>query len=70
MIRTPVSSSNVCSVGYDESSMTLEIEFNNGAIYQYQNVPQDIFNNLMSAASPGGFIHSSIKGVYAYERIV
>lgn len=39
MLRDPVSSSNIASIGYDPGSETLEIEFTNGSIYQYFNVP-------------------------------
>ena len=42
MYRQPVSSSNLASVGYDASSMTLEVGFNNGSVYQYYNVPANV----------------------------
>lgn len=35
MERTSVTSSNINSIGYDADSQTLEIEFNNGAVYEY-----------------------------------
>ena len=69
MQRTPVSSSNVASVGYDPESSTLEIEFNNGAIYQYFDVNENIFNELLGASSVGGYLASSIKGKYRFSRV-
>ncbi len=39
MNRVPVSSSNLAAVGYDPAGKVLEIEFLNGSIYQYFNVP-------------------------------
>ena len=39
MIRDLVASSNIASIGYDPDSETLEIEFTNGSIYQYFNIP-------------------------------
>jgi hypothetical protein len=39
MIRQPVGSSNLRSVGYDPATRTLEIAFNIGAICQYDGVP-------------------------------
>jgi hypothetical protein len=39
MDRTPVSSSNLSSVGYDPDEQILEIEFNGGRVYQYYDVP-------------------------------
>jgi hypothetical protein len=69
MQRTSVSSSNVESVGYDENHETLEIEFKNGAIYQYFDVPQNIFDTLMIAGSIGAYLASNIKGVYRFSRV-
>lgn len=69
MKRTPVSSSNLRSVGYDPDSATLEIEFHGGRIYQYFNVPQSIYKGLMNAASHGKYHHRKIKGRYRYQRI-
>ena len=69
MHRTPVVSSNLRSVGYDPSSKTLEIEFNSGGVYQYHNVPQTIYEQLMMASSHGKFFHALIRNVYGYSRI-
>ena len=68
MQRQAVSSSNLSSVGYDPSTKTLEIEFNNGGIYQYDNVPQSVFRDLMNASSHGKYFNAYIKGVYTYTK--
>lgn len=44
MERQYVSSSNIASIGYDASDMILEVEFLNGAIYQYYDVPQSVYD--------------------------
>ena len=71
MQRQAVTSSQIKSVGYDEAEKTLEIEFtNNGAVYQYYDVPKKIFDALMEADSVGGFFDRKIKqGTYAYKRV-
>lgn len=70
MERIPVESSNLASVGYDSDSLTLEIEFNSGGIYQYFTVPQDVYHGLMSAGSKGSYFHQNIKlAGYPYQRI-
>ncbi len=69
MQRTPVSSSNLRSVGYDPASQTLEIEFQNGRIYQYFNVPQSVYDALMAAESHGRYFLAHIRGVYPYRRV-
>jgi len=69
MDRTPVISSNLKSVGYDMNTKTLEIEFKNGSVYQYYEVPLDVYEGLMKAPSHGKFFHAHIRNVYRYKRI-
>ena len=69
MNRQSVTSSNIASIGYDTSSQTLEIEFLNGSVYQYFDVPQHVYNGLMSADSHGQFLAQNIKGVYRYSKV-
>lgn len=69
MQRIPVQSSNLCSVGYDEATKTLEIEFQSGSIYRYHGVPPSVYQGLMSASSHGKYFHQHIRDVYHYTRI-
>jgi len=70
MERIPVQSSNLASVGYDAESLTLEIEFNHGGIYQYFGVSQDIYDGLMNASSKGNYFHQNIKLVgFAFQKL-
>jgi len=64
-----VKSSNVASVGYDEDSLTLQVEFNNGSTYQYFDVPEHLFSGLCDADSVGGYLASNIKGTYRYSKV-
>lgn len=69
MQREPVSSSNIASVGYDAGSQTLEVEFQDGYVYQYYNVPQGIYDELMSAPSKGKFLAFQIKDRFPFSRV-
>ena len=51
MVRTFVDSSDLRSVGY--ANTVLEIEFNSGGIYQYFDVPYQVYIALISAPSHG-----------------
>lgn len=70
MRRQLVISSNLASVGYDASSMILEVEFNNGSVYQYYGVPSIVYQGLMSASSHGSYLAQNVKGIYNYRRII
>ena len=39
MDRIQVRSSNIRSIGYDQKTQTLEVEFLKGGVYQYFDVP-------------------------------
>jgi hypothetical protein len=67
--REYVSSSDISSVGYDRETATLEIEFNNGGVYQYDGVPEVVHGALMGAASKGKYFHTNIKGHYPFRRV-
>ncbi|HLP60968.1 MAG TPA: KTSC domain-containing protein [Candidatus Deferrimicrobium sp.] len=69
MTRIAVSSSNVESVGYDLNTQTLEVEFKNGNIYQYFDVPEAVYNQMVYADSAGEFLINNIKGVFRYARV-
>jgi len=69
MIRNPIVSSNITSIGYDPDSETLEVEFTNGSIYQYFNVPSGLNDQLMAAPSKGQFLNVYIRNGYPYSRV-
>ena len=69
MERTPVFSSTILSVGYDEGTETLEIEFKNGGIYQYYNVPKTIYEQMMASDSKGKYHNLYIKKGFPYSRV-
>jgi hypothetical protein len=67
MQRTLVQSSIVQSIGYENG--VLEIQFHNGGIYQYFDVPAQIHQALMAAPSKGKFFAQNIRGAYRYARV-
>lgn len=69
MNRIAVTSSNVASIGYDSESMTLEVEFRSGGIYQYFDVPESVYQALMSASSVGQFLNANIKNCFRCSRV-
>ena len=69
MQRYSVASSNLASVGYDAATQTLEVEFLNGSIYQYYNVPENMHSQLVRAVSKGRFFNQYIRVSYPYSRV-
>ncbi len=69
MERKPVQSSNLAFIGYDPSTETLEVEFTDGSVYEYKNVSQFIYDELMSASSHGSYFNREISKSFPYEKI-
>ena len=69
MQKVPVSSSNINAIGYDEQSLTLEVDFKNGGSYQYLGVPPSVHQALMRASSHGKYLESHIKGRYGFNKV-
>lgn len=65
----PVVSSNIARIRYQETSLTLEIEFHGGRVYQYFDVPLHVFDGLKNADSKGKYFHQSIRGHFRYARM-
>lgn len=64
----PVISSKIVAVGYNAISMILRIQLKN-TTYDYYNVPEHIYKELMSAASHGHYHSTHIKNSYRCTRI-
>ncbi len=54
------------SVGYDEATSTLLVVFSTGKKFQYFDVPQDMYDRLMSSQSKGSFMANNIINCYNY----
>ncbi|MFN6538547.1 MAG: KTSC domain-containing protein [Nostoc sp. EkiNYC01] len=65
----PVSSTMAAAVGYDRDEQILQVEFQNGAVYQYLGVDEDTWEDLHASDSIGGFFNQEIKGRYECDRI-
>ena len=70
MKRLPVDSSAICSVGYDSRSRVLEIEYSNHCVYDYYDVPPDVYQQFCEADSMGAFVNFRIKPNFPCQEIV
>src|SRR5881394_111103 len=62
--RQSVQSTAIAKVGYSKRRHILEIEFVNGAVYRYLDVPVVVYRELMSAQSKARFYDSNVKRHY------
>jgi hypothetical protein len=66
---TQVESSMIDAVGYDAKTRILEVLFNSGKIYGYEDVPPKVYKGLMAADSKGRYMLAEIIDVYSDYRI-
>ncbi|MEM6433971.1 MAG: KTSC domain-containing protein [Cyanobacteria bacterium P01_D01_bin.115] len=61
-----VESSMIQAFGYDEEHETLLVIFNSGKTYQYSEVPQETYAELLAADSKGSYMRSCVIDCYPY----
>jgi KTSC domain-containing protein len=66
MILETVESDVIHAIGYDEDIHLLELIFNDGRIYQYRNVPPELYKGLKQADSKGQYFQENIRGEFQY----
>jgi len=62
-------SSVVAAIKYDAKTSRLRIIYNSGNIYDYKNVPPEIYNEMKTASSKGEYLNKQIKPNYEFEKI-
>ena len=53
--------------GYSADTQTLRVKFRDGAVYEYYDVPPNVWRNFQRVKSPGRLINRTLNN-YAYAR--
>jgi hypothetical protein len=59
----------IAHMNYDADTQTLTIIFVSGEVYEYKQVPADVFAAMKAARSKGTYLNRHIKGHFAFEKI-
>lgn len=62
-------SSVIFTVHYDPSSLILRVTFVSGVIYEYKNVPEEVYAAFKSSDAKGIYLNKYIKGKYEFEKV-
>jgi len=68
-ISVEIKSSNLKSASYNTTTKTLTATFNNGSIYEYYELPWEIFTKFRMSDSQGKFFSTQISRTYKYKKI-
>jgi hypothetical protein len=74
MNLTPVTSSNIASVGWEpvqsQGTGALTVAFKSGAVHQYADVPKAVYEGMLRAESKGHYFAEVVRnGGYRSRRI-
>ena len=69
MERRKVNSSKLRSVGYDERSRILEVEHNDGSVFQYSGVSNEVYRRMMAAPTIASFYQDRVEEDFTRKRV-
>ena len=61
-----VASTLISHIGYADS--TLRIWFKSGDTFDYEGVPEHVFDEMRDSDSVGKYFHANVKGKYTAKR--
>jgi KTSC domain len=68
--RQTVKSRILRSMGYDESTKILEIEFQTGLVYQYAGVPLKVYQELIRSDEIGKYFTDKVRNRFRTKQII
>jgi hypothetical protein len=70
MARVDLQSTSLNAATYrQDQGAFLEVEFRSGAIYRYRGVPEQVYQDLLSAESKGKYFNQHIRNRFTYAKI-
>lgn len=69
MVNQMVLSTEIEWIGYEHKRNMLQVEFIAGGIYQYEGVPESIYQSFLNAPSHGQYFEAQIKAKYPTRRV-
>ena len=69
MRMIPIDSTAISGVGYDSGQHILRLQYVNGRIYDYFELPSKIYEQLLKADSAGEFVNLEVKPNYDCSEV-
>ena len=67
-IINEIESSNLVKTEYDTQTKKMLVEFKNGTVYEYEEVPHQVYTQFRMSESQGKFFSSKISKSYKYKK--
>ncbi|TMI98341.1 MAG: KTSC domain-containing protein [Bacteroidetes bacterium] len=62
-------SSVIAAIRYDVYTNILRVVYVSGNVYDYKDVPEEVFKEMRAASSKGEFLNKKIKPNYEFEKV-
>jgi hypothetical protein len=59
----------IAAFNYYTDTQTLRIRFVSGIVYDYKNVPEEVYAAMKASFSKGAYFNLHIKNNYSFEKI-
>jgi hypothetical protein len=68
-IINEIESTNIVRTEYDTATKKMITEFKNGAKYEYEDVPHQVYTRFRMTESQGKFFTTEISKAYKYKKL-
>lgn len=65
----PIASRALAEIGYDPATRTLRVRFHHDGLYDYLDVPEDVYEGLLGSPHPWTDWGRHIKESYGYVHL-
>ena len=62
-------SSVVARFSYDPATRMLRVVYVSGMVYDYKDVPEEVYKEMKAFRSKGTYLNLHIKGRYEFEKV-
>jgi hypothetical protein len=69
MHRLPLESTMLASAAYSPEQTLLDLEFRNGTLYRFFDVPAACFQRFMASDSKGAYFNRNIRNRFRYQLL-
>jgi hypothetical protein len=69
MDSAELESSSLAKLAYDNPRAILQVEFRDGAVYQYLGVPLHTYQDLLRAGSKGAYFNRHIRSRFSHAIV-
>lgn len=69
MLYNNPQSSVIQDTHYNLDTKKLTIKFTTNRIYEYDNVPREVYRNMLTAKSMGSYFYYNIRTTFSYKKV-